>query len=80
VTTVSAGPERPSAYPTWGWLDLLSSIPVIDVFRLGRVVRIVRQQRQPHQQSQPASYQRMHGAASWLVHVGRPGPLVRRSS
>ncbi len=27
---------------TWGWLDLLSSIPVIDLFRWGRVVRIVR--------------------------------------
>lgn len=27
---------------TWGWIDLLSSIPVVDVFRAGRVVRLVR--------------------------------------
>lgn len=27
---------------TWGWLDLLSSIPAIAAFRLGRAVRIVR--------------------------------------
>ena len=29
-------------FVTWGWLDLVSSIPLIDVFRLGRVVRIIR--------------------------------------
>jgi voltage-gated potassium channel len=27
---------------TWGWLDLLSSIPVIEAFRLGRAIRIFR--------------------------------------
>ncbi len=27
---------------TWGWLDLLSSIPTIDAFRLGRAARVVR--------------------------------------
>lgn len=27
---------------TWGWLDLLSSIPFLDAFRLGRASRIVR--------------------------------------
>jgi len=27
---------------TWGWIDLLSSIPVVDVFRAGRIVRLVR--------------------------------------
>ena len=26
----------------WGWIDFVSSIPMIDVFRVGRVVRIVR--------------------------------------
>jgi len=26
----------------WGWVDLLSSIPMVDAFRVGRVVRIVR--------------------------------------
>ncbi len=27
---------------TWGWLDLVSSIPTIDVLRLGRAARVVR--------------------------------------
>ncbi len=27
---------------TWGWLDLLSSIPTIDLFRWGRMARVVR--------------------------------------
>ena len=27
---------------TWGWLDLLSSVPVIEAFRLGRAIRIFR--------------------------------------
>ena len=26
----------------WGWIDLISSIPMLDIFRVGRVVRIVR--------------------------------------
>src|SRR5580698_1158875 len=30
------------AFLKWGWIDLLSSIPVVDVFRAGRVVRVVR--------------------------------------
>ena len=30
------------AFLKWGWVDLVSSIPVIDVFRVGRIVRIVR--------------------------------------
>lgn len=27
---------------SWGWIDLLSSIPAIDIFRAGRIVRVVR--------------------------------------
>ena len=27
---------------TWGWLDLLSSVPAIEVFRIGRMARVVR--------------------------------------
>jgi voltage-gated potassium channel len=27
---------------TWGWIDLLSSIPMVDAFRLGRAARVVR--------------------------------------
>ncbi|WP_010586810.1 ion transporter [Schlesneria paludicola] len=26
----------------WGWIDLVSSIPVIDIFRAGRIVRVIR--------------------------------------
>jgi len=27
---------------TWGWLDLLSSIPILNVLRWGRAIRIIR--------------------------------------
>lgn len=30
------------AYLKWGWIDLLSSIPVVDVFQAGRIVRVIR--------------------------------------
>jgi len=30
------------AYLKWGWIDLLSSIPMIDMFRAGRIARIIR--------------------------------------
>src|SRR5918996_607883 len=26
----------------WGWIDFVSSIPMLDIFRVGRVVRIIR--------------------------------------
>lgn len=26
----------------WGWIDLVSSIPMVDIFRSGRVIRIIR--------------------------------------
>ncbi len=29
-------------YLKWGWIDLLSSVPMIDVFRAGRIARIIR--------------------------------------
>ena len=29
-------------YLRWGWIDLLSSIPMIDAFRVGRLVRVIR--------------------------------------
>lgn len=29
-------------YLKWGWIDLVSSIPMIDVFRAGRIARIIR--------------------------------------
>jgi voltage-gated potassium channel len=35
-------PDRWRYFATWGWLDLLSSIPMIGVTRWGRAARIVR--------------------------------------
>lgn len=30
------------AYLRWGWIDLISSIPAIDLFQVGRIVRVIR--------------------------------------
>ena len=35
-------PNRWKYFFTWGWIDLLSSIPIFDWMRLGRAARIVR--------------------------------------
>jgi voltage-gated potassium channel len=35
-------PNRARYMATWGWLDLISSIPALDVFRWGRAARMVR--------------------------------------
>jgi voltage-gated potassium channel len=35
-------PNRWKYFVTWGWLDLLSSIPMLDVARWGRVARVIR--------------------------------------
>jgi voltage-gated potassium channel len=35
-------PERLRYFATWGWVDLLSSIPAVDIFRWGRTARILR--------------------------------------
>lgn len=35
-------PKRWRYMITWGWLDLLSSIPIINVFRIGRLARVFR--------------------------------------
>lgn len=34
--------ESKKQFMTWGWIDLLSSIPMLDIFRYGRIVRVVR--------------------------------------
>lgn len=34
--------ENKLAYMKWGWIDLLSSIPMLDQFRAGRVLRLIR--------------------------------------
>lgn len=35
-------PDRWRYLRTWGWIDLLSSVPAVDVLRIGRGARIVR--------------------------------------
>lgn len=35
-------PNKTKYFFTWGWIDLLSSIPIIDQFRIGRLVRVYR--------------------------------------
>ena len=35
-------PDRGRHFLTWGWLDLLSSIPMLDVVRWGRLARMAR--------------------------------------
>ena len=35
-------PNRWRYFITWGWLDLLSSVPTVDVVRWGRAARVVR--------------------------------------
>src|SRR5262245_10555135 len=36
------GARNKLAYLKWGWIDLLSSIPMLDVARAGRLARIIR--------------------------------------
>ncbi|WP_288902339.1 potassium channel family protein [uncultured Sneathiella sp.] len=36
------GAENKIAFMKWGWIDLISSIPVFDALRYGRLVRVVR--------------------------------------
>ena len=38
---VLRGPDR-KRYLKWGWIDLVSSIPTVQVLRWGRIVRVVR--------------------------------------
>ena len=40
--SVRRAPDRWKYLITWGWLDLLSSVPTIDVVRWGRAARVVR--------------------------------------
>jgi voltage-gated potassium channel len=35
-------PNKVKYFATWGWIDLLSSIPALDAFRLGRAARLLR--------------------------------------
>lgn len=42
LVSVRRAPDRWRYLITWGWLDLLSSVPTIDVVRWGRAARVVR--------------------------------------
>jgi voltage-gated potassium channel len=39
---LASAPDRWGYFRRWGWLDLISSIPMIDALRVGRLARIVR--------------------------------------
>lgn len=42
LVTLLRSPDRRRYLATWGWVDLISSIPVLNALRVARVVRIVR--------------------------------------
>ncbi len=42
LITLYRSRDRRRYLATWGWVDLISSIPVMSAFRIGRVARIVR--------------------------------------
>jgi voltage-gated potassium channel len=42
IISMWRAPDRWRYFITWGWLDLLSSVPTVDVVRWGRAARIVR--------------------------------------
>ncbi len=42
VVSLLTAPSRWRYFATWGWLDLLSSIPTVGVLRIGRVARVMR--------------------------------------
>jgi voltage-gated potassium channel len=41
-TQLARAPNRWSYFLRWGWIDLLSSIPMIDALRVGRAARVLR--------------------------------------
>ena len=42
IGNIVRAPDRLRYLYTWGWLDLIASIPAVDALRIGRVGRIVR--------------------------------------
>lgn len=40
--TLYRSPQKGRYLATWGWIDLLSSIPAVNALRLGRAVRVMR--------------------------------------
>lgn len=42
VYQMAKAPDKWAYFRRWGWLDLLSSIPMVDEFRVGRLARVLR--------------------------------------
>ena len=42
LITLATSPRKLRYLATWGWLDLLSSIPMVSALRVGRLARVVR--------------------------------------
>jgi voltage-gated potassium channel len=42
IHSLAKAPDRLRYLVTWGWIDLLSSIPALDAFRWGRAARVLR--------------------------------------
>ena len=42
VVSLVTAPSRWRYFVTWGWIDLLSSIPTVEAFRIGRAARVMR--------------------------------------
>lgn len=42
LVSLATSPDRTRYFLTWGWLDLLSSVPALPLARLGRVARLLR--------------------------------------
>ena len=42
LITFATSPRKLRYLATWGWLDLLSSVPMVNALRVGRVARVVR--------------------------------------
>jgi voltage-gated potassium channel len=42
VVSLVTAPNRWRYFLTWGWVDLLSSIPTVDALRIGRAARVMR--------------------------------------
>ncbi len=42
VGALITAPNKWHYFKTWGWLDLISSIPAIPLFRCGRIIRLIR--------------------------------------
>lgn len=42
VNSLARAPRRWHYLVTWGWIDLLSSVPTVGAFRLGRAARVMR--------------------------------------